>query len=183
LNNQKNIIKLSVLGDEQAQRSLYDLYRTKWYMMAMRYGKNKTQAEDIFQEGLIQIFKDLHQFDESKAAFGTWSTQVLVHAAIRYLKKYNWIDTLTEMEEALFIESNEENIYDKLAAKELTDMVQNLPLGYRLVFNMYALEGYKHREIAEKLGITEGTSKSQFSKAKRELQKQLELQLTNSNHE
>lgn len=183
MDNHKNIIKSSVLGDEKAQRTLYDMYRTKWYMMAMRYGKNKTQADDIFQEGLIQIFKDLYQFDESKAAFGTWSTKVLVHAAIRYLKKYNWIDTLSEMEEAVFIENNEETIYEKLAAKELTDMIQNLPLGYRLVFNMYVIEGYKHREIAEKLSITEGTSKSQLSKAKRELQKQLELQLTNSNHE
>ena len=141
------------------------------------------QAEDIFQEGMINIFRNLHSYDHSKAAFSTWSTRVLINAALTYLKKNNWADSMGELEGATNMHDQNETIYEKLSAKELTSLVQNLPVGYRLVFNLYVIEGYKHHEIAEQLGISEGTSKSQLFKAKRELKKVLELQLTSSGHE
>jgi len=184
LNNLSHIIKSCTEGDDKAQRSLYDIYKTKWYMTSLRYGKNKSQADDIFQEGLIQIYKDMHQFDHTKSAFTTWSSRVLVNAALKYLKKYNWIDTISEFEEASEIAQNgEEDIYQKMASKELTAMVQKLPLGYKLAFNMYVIEGYTHKEIAKALDISIGTSKSQLSKARKALRQQLESQLNYSGHE
>jgi len=92
------IIHNSSKGDQKSQRALYEMYRTRWYMLALRYGKNKQQAEDIFQEGLIQIYKDLHQYNAKKSEFSTWSSRVLVHAATRYLKKYNWMNSFQELE-------------------------------------------------------------------------------------
>jgi len=151
-------------------------------MIAMRYGKNKFQADDIFQEGLIQIFNSLHQFDQNKASFSTWSTRVLINAALKYLKKYNWIDSFQNMEDSMVEEDQQETIYQKLAAKELVDLIQKLPLGYRLVFNMFAMEGYTHKDIAKELGITVGTSKSQLSKARNTLRIQLEILLNDSHH-
>lgn len=180
MKNLDNIIKSCIRGDEKSQRELYLAYRTKWYMMAMRYGKNKQQADDIFQEGLIQIFKSLHLFDEQKGNFSTWSTRILVYAALKFLKKYDWVDSSQSISEVLNYEDNQETIFEKLAAKELTIMIQQLPVGYRLVFNLYAIEGYSHKEIAKKLGISEGTSKSQLYKARKQLQTKLEKHLINS---
>ena len=175
-----NIIKAAAQGDESAQRTLYEKYRTQWYMISMRYGKNKTQAEDIFQEGMIQIFKSLNQYDSRKSQFSTWSTRILINAGLKFLKKYNWIDTITDYENSKETVEQSDTIYQKLAAQELTMIIQRLPLGYRLVFNMYIIEGYSHKEIADQLGITVGTSKSQLSKARRELRKVLETQLSSS---
>lgn len=182
MENLNNIIKSCIKGDEKAQRELYLAFRTKWYMLAMRYGKNKSQADDIFQEGLIQIFNSLKSFDPKKAGFYTWSTRILVYSALKFLKKYNWSDSFNENNEIEDFTDKQENIYEKLAAKELTEMIQQLPLGYRLVFNLNVIEGYTHKEIAEQLGITEGTSKSQLSKAKKYLRERLESHLINSYH-
>ncbi len=172
-----HIITKSIEGNESAQRSLYEGYRVKWFMTAMRYGKSKEQSEDIFQEGLIQIFKDLHQYNSKKSQFGTWSNRVIVHAALRYLKKYAWQNSIKDQDESLLIEDDQETIFQKISAKEITQLIQKLPIGYRLVFNMYVIEGYKHNEIATLLGIKEGTSKSQLAKARKTLKKQIELQL------
>lgn len=182
MKNLNHIIKSCIHGDEKAQRELYLSYRTKWYMMAMRYGKNKQQADDIFQEGLIQIFNSLHLFDKKKGNFNTWSTRILVYAALKFLKKHNWIDHFKNLDEVFDYEDQQETVFEKLAAKELTTIIQQLPLGYRLVFNLYAIEGYSHKEIAAELGISEGTSKSQLSKARKQLRVKLESHLSNSHH-
>ncbi len=175
-------IKLCVSGNADAQRVLYDEYRVYWYMLCMRYGKSKTQADDIFQEGLISVYKDLHQFDSTRSAFKTWSSRVMVHAALKYLKKYTWVDSLS-LQEAYQYEDQDETVYFSLAARELTMVVQQLPIGYMLVFNMFAIEGYSHKEIALELGITEGTSKSQLSKARKYLKTKLESQLKITSYE
>lgn len=181
IDNLQDIIQECIRGDEGSQRKLYEAYRVKWYMTAMRYGKSKEQSDDIFQEGLIQIYRDLHQFDSNKSLFGTWSNRVLINCALRFLKKYVWKDSLVEQEESMQIEDKQESIYQKLSAKEITLLIQNLPIGYRLVFNMYVIEGFKHNEIAKLLDISEGTSKSQLFKARKLLRKKIESQLIHSN--
>ena len=143
-------------------------------MICLRYAQNKAEAEDMLQDGLISVFKDLKQFDTKKATFSAWSNKVMVNAALQYLRKWK---KLTFNESIDFYEdqlATEEIVYDTLGAKELTSFVQNLPDGYRIVFNMYVMEGYKHREIAEILSISENTSKTQLLKAKKMLRSQLE---------
>ena len=171
------LIKESVNGHEKSQRELYLLYRVKWYMVSKRYAKNNVQADDIFQEGLIQIYKDLHQFDSNRSGFDTWTYRVISHAALRYLKRNSWHHSLGDLDDADEIEDSGESIFEQIAAKELIKLLQDLPTGYRLVFNMYVLEGYSHKEIAEHLNISDGTSRSQLAKARRMLKKNLEFQL------
>ena len=173
----QKIIKQCIDGEESAQRELYLMYRSRWYKLCLRYGKNKQQSDDIFQEGLIQIYQDLYQFDVNRASFYTWSCRLMSHAAIRYLKKDSWHQTFVNLEEVYEPTVEKETIFDKIAAEELIALIQKLPKGYRIVFNMYVLEGYNHREIAEQLGITAGTSKSQLYKAKKMLQELLNFQL------
>ena len=169
-------------GYKSAERLLYDRYKSKWYMLALRYSRTKDEANDIMQEGLIEVFKDLHQYDARKSKFTTWSSRIMVHAALRYLKKTQWQNTFSDIANKDYDQSVKEDVYSKLAAEELTYMIQQLPTGYKIVFNMYVIEGYSHQEIADHLGIAVGTSKSQLSKAKKMLRNQLENQIkSNSN--
>jgi RNA polymerase sigma-70 factor (ECF subfamily) len=142
--------------------------------LALRYGKNRVEAQDVFQEGLINIFKDLHQFDSERGEFIHWSNRVLVNSALRFLKKNQWQNTFTDLKVAENEQEISESILDEMAAKELVQIIQQLPLGYRIVFNMYVIEGFSHKEIAGELEITIGTSKSQLSKAKKALRNILE---------
>ena len=176
-----SLIKNCIRGDAKAQDALYKQYRSRWYMLSMRYARNKDEANDLFQEGLIQIFKDLKQFNSKKSQFSTWSSRVLVHAILKFLKRTNWQHSFKDIETVIpnNIETNEK-IHEILGAKELMLMIETLPLGYKLVFNMYAIEGFSHKEIAKKLDISIGTSKSQLFKARKVLQKKLEQNLTKS---
>jgi len=170
-------------GDRKAQRLLYESNRVLWYTTSMRYSKDKQQADDIFQEGLIRIFNNLKSFDANKAKFSTWSNKVLVSAALRFLKKHNWKISLTELNDGFQTQSDEESPLDSMALKEITALIQELPLGYKLVFNMYAIEGYAHKDIAKELGITISTSKSQLFKARKMLKQVIESRLKVSRYE
>lgn len=151
-------------------------------MTALRYARNKSHAEDVFQEGLIQIFKDLHQFDDTKSSFPTWSNRVLINAALRFIKKNNKL-SFDDLDDHMDLNSVPEKIHSQLATKELTEMVQRLPDGYRIVFNLYVIEGYSHKEIAAQLQVSVNTSKTQLFKAKKELRLKLESHLTNYSNE
>jgi len=172
------IIQQCLKGNESSQRALYEKFRVQWYMILQRYASNRTEADDMFQEGLINVFKNLKQFNSDKASFSTWSTRVMINAGITFLKKQSWAKSMGDVSEAYGLSTDEETVYEKIAAKELTHMVQRLPTGYRLVFNMYVVEGYSHKEIAQALGVSEGTSKSQLSKAKNKLREYLSVELT-----
>ncbi len=171
------IIKKCVRNNARAQKALYDTYKVKWFMICLRYGNNKTEAEDMLQEGLISVFKYINQFDPKKAEFSAWSNKVMVNAALQYLRKWKKFDFTQNIDdyENQFVYQND--AIDTLGAKELTALVQKLPEGYRIVFNMYVIEGYKHKEIAEILNVSENTSKSQLLKAKKMLRNQLETVL------
>jgi len=171
------IIKKCLRNSAQAQRVLYEKYKVKWFMICLRYAHNKPEAEDMLQEGLISIFKDLKQFDPVKAAFSAWSNKVMMNAALQHLRKWkklNFNQNVDDYENELF---SSEDVFDHLGAKELTRFVQELPDGYRVVFNLYVIEGYKHKEIADILSISENTSKTQLLKAKKMLRKRLETVL------
>lgn len=174
MDNEKKIIKKCLKGNAQAQRVLYDEHKVKWFMICLRYAHNKSEAEDMLQDGLISVFKELKQFDPKKAGFQAWSNKIMVNAALQHLRKWkklNFHQSIGDYEERI---PATENIIESLGAKELIALVQNLPDGYRTVFNLYVMEGYKHREIADILNISENTSKSQLLKAKKMLRFQLE---------
>lgn len=153
---------------------LYENYKVKWFMICLRYAHNKTDAEDMLQEGLISVFKELRQYDPKKAQFSAWSNKVMVNASLQHLRKWNKLNFNQQIDDYDNQLVNNEDVFDSLGAKELMALVQNLPDGYRVVFNLYVIEGYKHKEIADILSISENTSKTQLLKAKRMLRNQLE---------
>lgn len=174
MQDEKKIIRKCLLGNAQAQRKLYDLHKVKWFMICLRYAPNKMEAEDMLQEGLISVFKELKQFDPKKANFSAWSNKVMVNASLQHLRKWKKLSFTEDVEDYQNKISSDDNAFDNLGVKELTTMVQNLPHGYRTVFNLYVMDGYKHKEIAEILSFSENTSKSQLLKAKKMLRNQLE---------
>jgi len=169
------LIQQILTGDKGAERDLYLAHERGWFRLCLRYAKNRYEAEDMLQEGLVFIYKDLHQFNPDKGQFTHWSNRVLVNAALRYLKRNQWQQSFSDLDEVHGHVEWEEARMERVSAKQLTKVIQQLPMGYRVVFNMYVLEGFTHQEIAEYLNISIGTSKSQLSKAKRMLRKELEV--------
>ena len=175
----KELILKILSGEQWAERALYEKHERHWFRLCLRYARERIEAMDILQDGLINVFKDLHQFDIEKGTFANWSNRVIVNTALRILKKKHWQQTFLELEAAAEEAEVREDALSKLAAKELIGLINALPLGYRIVFNMYVIEGYSHKEIAAHLEVSENTSKSQLSKAKKALRKQLEEYLKN----
>jgi len=169
------LVQQILSGDQEAEWNLYKQHERYWFRVCLRYGASRSEAEDILQEGLISVYSSLPQFEVRRGTFKSWSNRVIVNAALRFLKKNKWQQSFENIEEANEEIELSEDALDKIAAKELTELVQKLPIGYRLVFNLSVVEGYKHQEISEQLGISVGTSKSQLSKAKKALRQQLEI--------
>jgi RNA polymerase sigma-70 factor (ECF subfamily) len=168
------LIKKCRNNNARAQRALYEMHKVKWFMICLRYAPSKMEAEDMLQEGLISVFKEIRQYDPDKAPFSAWSNKIMVNAALQYLRKWkdlNFHQSIDDYEDH-FVQREE--AFDKIGTKELNSLVQSLPDGYQIVFNLYVMEGYKHREIAEMLSISENTSKTQLLKAKSMLRDKLE---------
>ncbi|MEM6318358.1 MAG: sigma-70 family RNA polymerase sigma factor [Bacteroidota bacterium] len=174
--NLKQAIKAAQKGNPLGQRYLYEQYKVPLFTICLRYSRDRSEAEDMLQEGFIKIFKDLKQF-EGRSEVGNWMKKVMVNTALQYLRKWkkDWLHSDTQAYQEVF--QSEETVFHKLGLEELTRLIQKLPDGYKVVFNLFVVEGYSHREIAELLGISENTSKTQLFKAKAALRKRLEQQL------
>ena len=143
-----------------------------------RYASTRTEAEDMLQEGFIRIFKYIHQY-KFEGPLEAWLKRIMVNAALRILQKktIRFSEINGYMEE---VSPEDTNPFSALAEQEILQLISNLPTGYRVVFNMYVLEGYSHNEIASMLNITSGTSRSQLAKAKKALKEQILLQQKSS---
>lgn len=158
--------------DRKAQKALYDTYSPILFGMALRYASCPSEAEDMLQEAFINIFKNINQF-KNLGSFEGWMKRILINAAIGYIRKYKKqnLDNFDDIQETkLKGVSFEDNEFTK---EELMKSINDLPSGFRMIFNLYAIEGYKHKEIAEMLEIQVGTSKSQYSRARKTLMKKL----------
>jgi len=166
------LIKGCIGGDRAFQTKLYELYAPKMLGVCMRYSKNREEAEEVLHEGFLRVFTYIKKFRGDGSLEG-WIRKIMVNAALlRYRNKIH-LSPVIQSDTAGYDTATESNILSNLDAKELLSLVQSLPAGYRIVFNLYVFEGYKHREIAEALGISEGTSKSNLSDARAFLQKVL----------
>jgi RNA polymerase sigma factor (sigma-70 family) len=157
--------------DPRAQRELYDMFKTKMFGTCMRYAGNYEDAQDILQEGFIKVFEKINQF-AFKGAFEGWIRRIMVNTA---LEKYrvHYRHMITEENAAMPATEEAEDITAEMQARELVNIIQELTPRYRVVFNMYALDGYSHKEISEMLNISEGTSKSNLSRARTILQEKV----------
>lgn len=167
-----DLIKGCLDGDSWMQEALYTRFAPKMYAVCLRYANNNDDAKDLLQEGFIKIFRNLDRF-RAEGSFEGWVRRVFVNTSIEHYRRKITLFSTSEKEEAL-IEDDSSNGLDKLAEKDIIKIVQTLSPGYRTVFNMYAIEGYSHKEIGSILGISEGTSKSQLARAKGILQKKVE---------
>lgn len=151
-------------GNRRMQEEMYRRFSPRMYAVCLRYAGNAEEAEDILQEGFIKVFKKLDSF-RSEGSFEGWVRRIFVNTAIEHFRRKRYLMPVTEKEENT-IEGKYTSVLDELAEKDILGLVQELSPGYRTVFNMYVVEGYTHKEIADMLGISEGTSKSQLSRAK-----------------
>jgi len=154
---------------------LYRRFSPRMYAVCLRYAGNPEEAEDILQEGFIKIFKKLGSF-RSEGSFEGWIRRIFVNTAIEHFRRKRYLQPVTEKEENT-LEGSYLSVLDNLAERDIMELIQQLSPGYRTVFNMYVVEGYTHKEIGDMLGISEGTSKSQLSRAKVILQQMVKKYL------
>ncbi len=161
---ENDLINGCIEGDRRMQEELYRRFSPRMYAVCLRYAGNAEEAEDILQEGFIKIFKKLDSF-RGEGSFEGWVRRIFVNTAIEHFRRKRYLQPVTEKEENS-IEGKSLSALDDLAEKDILALVRQLSPGYRTVFNMYVVEGYTHKEIGDMLGISEGTSKSQLSRAK-----------------
>src|SRR5665213_1415879 len=169
LGQTKESIQACIDGDRYSQSKLYEQFAPKMFAVYMRYSKSREEAEDILQDGFVQVFKSLHTF-RFAGSFEGWIRRIMVFVAIANYrtkpKMHAVVNNVENFSGLEVIDNTNEDVISMLGKKELLNIVQALPPTYRMVFNLYVFEGLKHREIAKELGITEGTSKSNFFDAK-----------------
>jgi RNA polymerase sigma factor (sigma-70 family) len=172
MQNLEKIIEGCKKMQRKPQKALYDMYSPILYGMALRYASHASEAEDMLQEAFISIFQNIRQY-KGTGSFEGWMKRILINASIGYIRKYkkqqfDEFDGIREVK----IKDFEFGDVD-FSNEELLKAINSLPEGFRLIFNLYAIEGYKHREIADILGINIGTSKSQYSRARAVLKSKL----------
>lgn len=148
-----------------AQRELYELYSPKMLAVCHRYAINREDAEDMLQEGFVKVFLQIRSF-EGRGSFEGWIRRIMVHTCINNLKKNKKFQDNIDIIHAHGIPTCTDAIPSIVQAKQITECIRSLPVGYRTVLNLYAIEGYSHREIASMLDIEESTSRSQYTRAK-----------------
>jgi RNA polymerase sigma-70 factor (ECF subfamily) len=152
-------------NDPVAQRELYNRYSPKMLSVCYRFAQSREDAEDMLQEGFIKVFTQIQTF-QNKGAFEGWVRRIIVHTCINFLKKYKKFNENIDLAYAGYLQVKEETMPSIMQAKQVVECIRLLPLGYKTVLNLYALEGYNHKEIAEMLDIEESTSRSQYTRAK-----------------
>ncbi len=156
-------------NDAAAQRELYNRFSPKMLPVCYRFAQSREDAEDMLQEGFIKIFMQIHTF-ENKGAFEGWVRRIIVHTCINLLKKNKRFNENMDIAHATTLHVKEETMPSIMQAKQVVECIRLLPMGYRTVLNLYAIEGYSHKEIAEMLDIEESTSRSQYTRSKNMLE-------------
>jgi len=159
------ILKGCLQNEPAAQRELYNRYSPKMLSVCYCFAHNREDAEDMLQEGFIKVFSQMHTFG-SRGAFEGWIRRIIVHTCINVLKKNKKFNESVDIIHATAVQVREETVPSIVQAKQIVECIRMLPIGYRTVLNLYAIEGYSHREIGEMLDIEESTSRSQYTRAK-----------------
>jgi RNA polymerase sigma-70 factor (ECF subfamily) len=164
------LIERCLKGDRPFQKALYDRFCKKMMVVCLRYSKSKEEAEDILQEGFVRVFQGLAGFRQ-EAKLETWVTRIMVNTALNHHRRKLYFFPMVDVSE-IDLPGQDMSI-SGIHFQQLITMIQELPTGCQVVFNLFAVEGYSHKEIAEMLGVSEGTSKSQFARARSLLQLRL----------
>lgn len=175
----EELIAGCVKGERQAQSQLYNRFKHKMFMVCLRYSNSREEAEEILQEGFIKVFRFINQY-QNTGSFEGWIRKIMVNCALQKFRSRK-LHPVVNIDTSEIEISDKDEIISRLGTKELLNLVQQLSPSYRMVFNLYVFEGMKHREIAEYLGISEGTSKSNLSDARNILQSKVKAALRSVN--
>lgn len=169
------LIRRCIQQDTPAQNELYRRFAGKMMGVCMRYARNRTDAQDILQDAFVKVYLNLKSF-KGDGSFEGWIKRIVINTSLKHYKKNLKFKQETDIEQAYDL-SFDNQVISNMSAGEVMAKVQQMPDGYRTIFNLYAIEGYQHNEIGEMLGISEGTSKSQLSRARQFL-----IQIIKSNN-
>ena len=170
--NEQEIIALCKQGNRLAQKKIYDSLSPKMFSMCLRYMGNREEAEDVLQDGFLALFSKLDSYS-GDGSFEGWARKVFVNTALMTLRKNDVLKQSEEIDNVAGITAGNTSAIQNMSYKELLKIISELPSGYRTVFNMYAIEGFSHKEISEALGISEATSRSQYLRARAILQSKI----------
>ncbi|MBK8615244.1 MAG: sigma-70 family RNA polymerase sigma factor [Flavobacteriales bacterium] len=159
-------------GDPIAQKTLFKVYSRKMMSICMRYANGREQAQDILQDGFVKVFQKMDHY-RGDGPLGGWIARTMVNTALDHIRRNKPYDHSVDLSDAEHLHAEDEHVLSGMTTDEILGLIQGLPPGYRTVFNLFAIEGYAHKEIAEQLGISENTSKSQFMKARAYLRRLL----------
>ena len=173
--SEQKLIDLCIKGDRTAQKVLYDQLASRMFPVCIRYVGDRSVAQDILQEGFITLFSKLDSY-KGNGSFEGWARKIFVNTALMYLRKKDALKMSDELENARGLSTDITSQMENIGYKELMKLITALPPGFRTVFNMYVVEGYSHKEIAEMLNITETTSRTQLSRARVWLQSKIKEQ-------
>ena len=171
--NEEQLVNKCLEMDTLAQKQLFEFYSKRMMGVCLRYAKDSEEAQDVLQMGFIKVFEKLEMYKRQGSLEG-WIRKIIVNTALDNIRKNKKLMNNIELEKVDYqLHNYDENVLDALSAEDLLRVIQKMPTGFRTVFNMYVIEGFSHKEIAEKLNISVSTSKSQFSRARVFLQKRL----------
>lgn len=168
---ENDLIQACLNRERWAQKQLYESHYGKMMSICLRYATNHAEAQDVLHEGFIKVFKNLHKY-QTGTSLNSWISRIMVNTSIDHYRK-NVRRRTEDIETAFSLSTSEADAISKLAEKEILKAVQKLSPAYRLVFNLYVIEGFSHKEVAEKLGITSSTSRSNLVKARGKLKAML----------
>lgn len=166
-----DILRGCIAGKRKAQARLFEMFSEDMFGVCLYYSKNYTEAEDTLHEGFMKVFQNIRQF-KSKGSFAGWVRRIMVNTALEKFRKKQQLYALGDEFEC-YEDIDSGNVINDISAQDLIHLIRELTPKYKMVFNLYAIEGYSHKEIAEMLGITEGTSKSNLARARYVLQKKV----------
>lgn len=161
----EKIIYKCIEGNPRAQRELFDLLSPKMMTVCKRYMDSIDEAEDVFQMAFVKVFNNLKDFNHN-GSFEGWVRRIFVNSCLDQIRKNKKTKYDVSVDDVAFKLEDDSYIFENMVADELMVLIQSMPSGYKTVFNMFAIEGYSHKEIAEHLGVSESTSKSQYKRAR-----------------
>ena len=168
----EELVRACLNKNQKAQRKLFEKYSSVMFGVCLRYTSSTNDARDVLQEAFIKVFSKIDNYS-FKGSFEGWIRRIVVNTALDFIRKNKKMQLNLSIEDVGYGLKKNQFVVEDLTAKELMKIIQNIPAGYRTIFNMYAIEGYSHKEIAQELEISENTSKSQLSRARAVIKKLL----------
>lgn len=170
--NEQQLIEGCRKGNRLAQKELYDTYSRKMMGVCLRYANDRETARDLLQDGFVKIYTSIDSYTGS-GSFEGWMRKIFVNCALEYLRKSDVLREAVDLDNTAELTNPDSSVVSTMSANELMELICELPTGFRTVFNLFAIEGFSHKEIGELLNITESTSRSQYTRAKQLLQRKI----------